>query len=518
MRKRMPASKVLMIALGALLLLTPFGGCNGEEEAVTPAAEEEEGPKYGGTLWIAYPPDSKDFDPPLLSYTADMLVVHQAYESLVERNPDWTLRPLLAESWESNDELTQWTFLLRQGVKFIHGKELKAEDVVYTFDRLFEVGSPLASVIGMVEDVVAVDDYTVRFDLSSPSAFLPDLISRYHAKITPSDIDPARLATGTYGTGPFTVTEHVVGERTVMTKNPNYWWEGYPYLDEIIIIYLPEPESRAEALKAGTVDAILDMVIPSISTIEAHPETRVSMVTSTQYMNVAMIVTEPPFDNKLVRQAIQAATDREAINQAALFGKGSVAYDHPIAPTDPHFNVECKPPEYDPELARELLDQAGYLDGIDLILYTSTLGAPMVEMSMVMKEKAAPAGIRIDIQVLPEDEYWSDVWMVKPFSTVYYGGRIPDEALSIVYLSTASWNESHYNNPRVDDLILLARSQVKLEDRQETYGEIQCILIDEVPRIIPVFMPVAHGLRLNVRGLEAKPHGGIFCRYAWLTD
>jgi len=188
-------------------------------------------------------------------------------------------------------------------------------------------------------------------------------------------------------------------------------------------------------------------------------------------------------------------------------------------PTDPHSSdEECRRPEYDPELARALLEQAGYPDGIDLTLFTSTLGAPMVEMAMVMKEKAAPAGIRIDIQVMPEEVYWSDVWMVEPFCTVYYGGRIPDEALSVVYLSTASWNESHYSNPRVDELILKARTQLELEDRRETYRELQCILIDEVPRIIPVFMPVAHGMRLNVRGLEAKPHGGVFCRYVWLVD
>jgi len=518
MKKQMPGIKVYMIVLGALFLLMPFAGCGGEEPPSEYEPTARSGPKYGGTLRLTMPPDCKDFDPPLLSYAADMTVVHQCYESLVERNPDWTLRPLLAESWEPNDELTQWTFNLRRGVKFIHGKELKAEDVVYTFDRLFEVGSPLASVLRMVTDVIAVDDYTVRFDLSNPSAYLPDLISRYHAKICPSDIDPERLKTETFGTGPFTVTENVVGERTVMTKNPNYWWEGYPYLDELLFIYLPEPESRAEALKAGTVDFIVDLLVPNVAAIKAHPECRVSQVTSSSYMNLAMDMTVEPFNNKLVRQAIQAVTDREAINQAALFGKGGVAYDHPIAPTDPYFNEECKLPEYDPGLARELLEQAGYPDGINLTLFCSTLGAPMVEMAMVMKEKAAPAGIRIDIQVMPEDEYWSDVWMVKPFCTVYYGSRIPDEALSIVYLSGASWNECHYNNPRVDELIIKARSQVEPEDRRETYGEIQCILMDEVPRIIPVFVPVQHGMRLNVRGLEAKPHGGIFCRYAWLAD
>ncbi|MBA7680780.1 Glutathione-binding protein GsiB [subsurface metagenome] len=309
-----------------------------------------------------------------------------------------------------------------------------------------------------------------------------------------------------------------MGERTVMEKNPDYWWEGYPYLDEVIFIYLPEPESRAEALKTGTVDTIMNMVIPSIPTIEDHPECRVSLIPSAQNLDMVMIVTEPPFDNKLVRQAIQAVTDRETINQACLLGKGTIASDHPIPPFDPHFNADAKPPDYDPELARDLLEQADYPNGIDITLYTSTLSAPMVEMATVMKEKALPAGIRIDLQVMPEAGYWSEVWMVKPFCCVYYGGRIPDEALSLVYMSTASWNECSYNNPRVDELIYLARSQVDLEDRQETYGELQEILIDEVPRIVPVFMPVLHGMRNNVMGLEAKPHGDPWCRYIWLDD
>ena len=124
-----------------------------------------------------------------------------------------------------------------------------------------------------------------------------------------------------------------------------------------------------------------------------------------------------------------------------------------------------------------------------------------------MKEKAEPAGIRIDIQVMPEAGYWSEVWMAKPFCCSYWGGRIPDEAFAVQYISTAAWNETGFVNPRVDELIILARSQVELADRQESYGEIQCILIDEVPKIVPVFMPILHGMRLNVMGLEAKPHG-----------
>ena len=510
--------KVLWLGLSFLLVVALVLASCGEAVPGEQEEEEEEESKYGGTLRVAYTPDLFSFDPPMLTGAADIIVVHQAYECLVERNPDWTLRPLLAKSWEANDDLTQWTFVLERGVKFSHGKEMKAEDVVYTFDRLFELEAPFASVISMVEDIVAVDDYTVRFDLSSGTAFLPDLISRYSCKITPSDIDPERLATETFGTGPFILTEHVVGERTVMEKNPNYWWEGYPYLDEVIFVYFADAETRAEALKAGTVDAIMNMVVPSIATIEADPECKVSLIPSAFQMNLLFNVNEPPFDDVLVRKAIQAVTDREAILNGALFGNGGIAYDHPIAPSDVHFNWDCMPPDYNVELAISLLAQAGYDDGIDITLYAGAPTVPSVEMATVMKEKALPAGIRIDIQVMPEAGYWSEVWMAKPFCCSYWGGRIPDEAFSIQFLSTAAWNETGYVNSRVDELIILARSQVELADRQETYGEIQCILIDEVPKIVPVFMPILHGMRLNVMGLEAKPHGDPWCRYIWLDD
>jgi len=515
----------------ATLVLTSCGQATTEEEDVV-MEEEEPGPdpapsyarhegvgKYGGTLTMTLSGDYTTFDPPLLTSSADTSVIFQTYESLLEHNPDFTYQPLLAESWEANDDLTEWTFYLRQGVKFSHGKEMKAEDVVFTLDRLFEVESPYSGALSMIEDVVAVDDYTVRFDLSSGTSFLPDLLTRYHVSITPSDIDPARFATETFGTGPFIMTENVVGERTVFKKNPDYWWKGYPYLDEVVYIYLPDPQSRTEALKAGSVDYYRYTPISAIAEIEAYPGLRASIVSGSSQIAMWMDNTVEPFNNKLVRQAIQAVTDREAINEAALFGYGTIAYDHPIPPVDIHFNPKAKPLEYNPELAKSLLEQAGYPDGIDLTLYTSThSAAPMLEMATIMKEKAAPGGIRIDIQVVPEAGYWSDIWLVKPFGTVYWGGRIPDDALSTVYKSDAGWNESSYNNPRIDELILLARSQVKLEDRQKTYGEIQEILVDEVPRILPVFRPSVEGMRDTLRGIEATPNAAMWARYAWWDD
>ena len=482
-------------------------------------------PKRGGTLRVAVVKGHTTFDPQddVLSIPA-ILFSQQFYDNLVLRDPDdLSLIPMLAESWEPNDDLTQYTFHLRPGVKFHHGKEFTAEDVVFTFNRLLDpdVDSPIGPTFEFVADVVVVDELTVRFDLESPNAYLPDLVSLYHARIIPSDIDVDRLVTEEFGTGPFLLKEHDPGERIVMVRNPNYWLEGYPLLDEIVIFHIPDPDTRVKALTSGSVDVIQDLIASNALPLEEHPETRVSESASAGYLNLAMDLGVVPFDDILVRKALQAATDREAILQAAQFGKGSIAYDHPILVSDEHFwegSQEAVPP-YDVERAKALLEEAGYPDGLDLTLHTSTSGGTMVEMAVAFKESAAPAGIRVKIQRWTEDTFWSEVWMLKPFFTVWWGGRTPDEALSVVYKSDARWNESRYNNPRVDELIIKARSQGNLADRKESYAEIQRTLIDEVPRIIPVFGPTFHGLRNNVRDCEANPLKSRLLLYrCWLDN
>ena len=456
----------------------------------------------GGTLKVGMLASHVAFDPPLTLETPDINVAVHAYDPLVMRNPDLSIQPMLAVSWEISDDATQWTFNLREGVTFRHGKAFTADDVVYTMERLFEVGSPLASTLPQDMKVVAVDDLTVRFEFSSAYAPLLDTLVKYHAVMTPSDIDPERFKSETFGTGPYHVVEHVVGEYTRFERNESYWWEGHPPADELFFIYLGDPTARVEAIRAGIVDVIFDMETASVAALEGSPDVTVKQAPSGGYMNLAMDVRTAPFDNILVRRALQAATDRQAILDGAQLGLGGIAYDHPVTPTDPFFNDACKPPEYNPDLARELLAQAGYPDGIELTLYTATAGAAMVEMATVMKEKAAPAGIDLEIEVLSEDGYWSDGWMVKPFTTVWWGGRPPHEAFSIVYPTGANWNESFYSNAEVDGLIERGATTADPDARRQAYHDLQCLLIEEVPRIIPVFRPVIWAVRNDVQGVD----------------
>ena len=504
------AACLLAVAMTALALAA---ACGDDE----PTSGSGEG-KYGGTLKATLFADNTTLDPIYTTSTTDILITQNTYDNLVLIQPDLSLKPMLATSWTPNADLTSWTFELREGVKFHHGKDFKAEDVVHSFNRMLDpvLDSPVRPTMEIIDEMTVIDDYTIRFDLVSPSAFFADTLSEYQARMVPSDIDPERMTLEEFGTGPFKIKEHLPGERTVLVKNEDYWEEGLPYLDEVQLLLIPEPETRAEALKSGDVDMIFLMQHQSAPGVEANEGSTVHQTATAGYLTLAMDMRIAPFDNKLVRKAMQAATDRELIRQAALLGNGSIAYDHPIPPNDPNFSPECAPPDYDIELAKSLLAEAGHPDGIDITLHTSTAGTGMVEMAVAFKEGAAAAGINVDILQRPEDAYWADVWLVEPFVTVFWNGRPPDLALSIVYLSDASWNESKYMNPEFDALVEQARGQIELADRQETYGKIQCILIDDVPRIIPVFQPSINGARDDVRGAEPHPRNWQPLSEIWL--
>ena len=140
----------------------------------------------------------------------------------------------------------------------------------------------------------------------------------------------------------------------------------------------------------------------------------------------------------------------------------------------------------------------------------------MVPMATVMKEKALAGGINIEIVQVPETGYWSEAWMATPFFTAWWGGRPAFEAISVVYPTDASWNESAYSNLELDSLLETAMGQGELKDQIPTYARIQCIVVDEVPRIIPVFRPVLVGARLDVRDLVPMPDMTFQVRWTWL--
>ena len=335
--------------------------------------------------------------------------------------------------------------------------------MAFTFNRIMDpiLDSPVRQTFSStVEDIVVVDDYTIRFDLVGPNSFFIPSFSLFQARILPANVDVSRLTLEEFGSGPFMIVEHLPGERTTMVRNPDYWDPSTPFLDELVIVLIREPATRAEALKSGDVDLVYDLETQSIAGLEAHSDTVVIENTSFSWIGLPMRFDRPPFDDILVRKAFQLATDRESINQAAYLGKGSIAYDHPIHPSHPLYSDQCKPPDYDPEAAKALLAEPDTQTGSTLLCTPPTCSQGRSNWRWHTK-RAPPrrasgskstGRLRTGSGTLcgPMSPSPSFIGMARP---------TPDQALTQQNLGGPAWNAPRYNNPKFDELLIRARGE-----------------------------------------------------------
>src|SRR5680860_996772 len=233
------------------------------------------GDKAGGTLRVGSQP-AINLDPHFSTNVADIMLNHQVYDWLVEIDENNKPAPGLAESWEHSEDGTEWTFALRQGVKFHDGSELGPEDVVYTFDRLRnpDVGAPTVSLYENIKSVEALDSTHVRFLLAAPNPEFPIDVGDYHAAVLSSGVeDPA---TNWVGTGPFMIDSFLPEDRAELVRNTDYWREGadgqsLPYLDGLNIIFSPDQGAQVEALRGGELDYVGGLTKVLADTVSADP-------------------------------------------------------------------------------------------------------------------------------------------------------------------------------------------------------------------------------------------------------
>ena len=488
--------------------------------------------KYGGTLRVAYPPDHSPPDPVDAEAGIVVDMLDQVFEPLIRLNSDATYRPVLAESWDINDDFTTYTFNLRQGVTFHNGADFTAEDVVFSLNR-FRNPDPSfsASSLDAVEDVVAVDDYTVRLDLNTPNVFLLDTLFLIDAAMLDSETDIEKLRSGeeVYGTGPFMLAELLPRERITMERNPNHWSGDLPYLDEVIFVGISDSAGRREALLSGEVDVVPDLYPMQLGPIYDSPDTKVFSVASSGWIGISINNQIPPFDNKLVRQALRYAVDRDLVNQMAFQGLGAPMNDSPVWPGDSRFYAPEYLPGYDPDKARALLAEAGYPDGIDMSIETTDMGPGMLELPAAFRNSAAAAGVRVNIKELPP--YWyggEEPYDFGPFTAFWTAPRPhPNVLLRALYHSDEVWAVTHFGKQLKEDYefthhggndqfnvgplakeldMLIERAEREtLEQQMVTYRETQAFLAEHVPQLVIVSVPKLAGARNTVQDLVQSP-------------
>lgn len=464
----------------------------------------------GPTLRVAFPGPAKQLDPAFYSVIEEHQIGFALFDALVWVDHTLTPQPMLAASWEASPTLRSWTFTLREGVRFHHGTTFSAQDVIYTFERILnpDAGSPFRSALQFVEKVAALDQYTVRFDLKTPSAELPLLLGAPQARIVPHDLPSEFLTAKPSGTGPFQLISHEVGVRTRLMRNPQYWQRDQPAMEGLEFLFIPYQEQVA-ALQKGQVDLLMQVGTEEVEALRAEPNLTVNSTVSGAYQTIVMRATAAPFHKPQVREAFKFCVDRNAMQARVLRRSGVAGNDHPVAPISPFWaDLPLRP--YDPAHARTLLNKSGYTKGIKIDLLTSTVRPGMEEMAHAFAEMAKPAGITMRVVRVPAQAYWSDYAGHVPFHTGNWGFRPSiDETFMVAYHSSAKGNESNWRNPALDELIDQARGERQEEQRKTLYRNAQQLLMEEGAVIIPYFKPTALAMRTALRNFTPHPAGWL---------
>lgn len=460
-------------------------------------------PKKGGTFRVGiHDGNTADSLDPGTTESVFMIQLNHATRSyLTEITNTNQLGPDLADSWEATkDDASEWRFVLNPDATFHNGNKVTPEDVVASinFHRGDETASAAKALLTDVTDVKADGDNAVIISMAAGNADLPYLMSDYHLVILPAKPDGGIDWESGVGSGPYKIASIEPGVRGELVRHDDWHREG-AWFDSINLLVLNDPNARQTALITSQVDAVSLVDLKTSALLQRAPGVLLDDVASGAHVTLPMFCDVEPFNDVNVRLALKHAINREELIDKFLFGHGTVGNDHPIAPSLPYHAADLEQRTYDPDKANFYLKEAG-LDNLSIKLSAADSAyAGAVDMCVLFAEQARSADIDIEVVREPNDGYWSNVWLVKPFVFVAWGARpTPDVMFSLAYKSDAAWNESHWQNVRFNELLLQAKAELDDAKRTEMYAEMQLLCRDDGGTIVPVFNNRVGARRDNV--------------------
>lgn len=411
------------------------------------------------------------------------------YNTLTEIAVDGSAIPELAERFESTPDARVWTFHLRQGVTFHNGKSLSADDVVASINHHLSKDSTSAAktVLGDVASVSAKGNDTVVFELHSGNADFAYVVADYHLVIMPAKDGAADWQAGV-GTSGYRLKSFEPGVRMDLERNPDYWKTGRAHFASAELLAIADGAARVNALVTGQVDVINKVDLKTVALLKRNPSLVIEETKGAQHYTFPMLCDSNEFKNNDIRLAMKHAINRETLLASVLHGYGLVGNDHPIQPGSRFINAALEQRTYDPDKSRFYLRKAG-VESLKVRLQASDAAyTGAVDASVLFKEQARQAGIDIDVVREPADGFFSNVWMKQPFTTSFwYSSLTADRMFSIGYAKGAAWNETHWDNPRFNQLLTAARGEMNAPLRQEMYNEMQALCRDDGGAIVPLF-------------------------------
>jgi len=344
---------------------------------------------------------------------------------------------------------------------------------------------------GGIAEVSADGKHAVKVTLKGGDADFPFILSDYHLNVCPSNGDGTIDWQSGIGTGGYVLKDHAPGDRSLTTRNPNYWKEGHAHFDEVETYQIADVNARTSALRSGAIEAMQGVEVKTVHLLKRVPGVVVKSVTGNKQITLPMRTDTAPYDNNDLRTAVKYIIDRKQWLESIAFGFGELGNDSPVGPANIYraTNEELPQREYDVDKAKFHLKKAGH-SKISLQFHAADTGfTGSLDAAQLMRETAAPAGIDIEIVREPNDGYWSNVWMKKPWVACYWSGRPTENWIfSQIYAADASWNDTYWKHDRFNELLIQGRAELDADKRREIYVEMQRIVHNEGGVALPLFM------------------------------
>jgi peptide/nickel transport system substrate-binding protein len=435
----------------------------------------------GFNFAISGNPDT--LDPHATSGTLTFQTIRSVYDTLVEPDDTGKLVPALAKEWEVSSDALTWTFMLRENVTFHNGDAFTSADVKATLNRLTAeaTASPKASEFAAVTAIETPDDYTVVMNLSEPSAPLLSSLASGWGAILPRDLIQSDHDFARYpvGTGPFRFVEWVADSKIALAKNPGYWKQGYPKIDQLTMNIIVERSVQVQALLAGELDAIFNVNEEDLILFENNPKVSMEKRLTSLVHVMAMNTRRAPLDDLRVRQAINYGIDKTKVLEIA-YGGGQVVGTF-MDYNDPYYADYADLYTFDPAKATALLAAAGVTDDTEFEMALPLDYEPHVRAGELYQEMLSNIGLNVKIRLVKWATWISDVYSGGnyDFTVIGHTGKLDPNGRLGGYGTEKSY--VGWVNPEAADLISRGKTVIGFDDRQELYSRALEIMAEEVP-------------------------------------
>jgi peptide/nickel transport system substrate-binding protein len=491
--------------------------------------------KRGGTMKIASSVQ-KVTHPAQFSWVEPSNMFRQVGEYLTKTDNQNITHPYLLKDWDASGDLKTWTLNLRKGIKFNNGDEFNADDVVFTMNQWLneDVGSSIKGMMGAYlspSGIEKVNDYQVKLHLSVPEIAVPEHLFHYPALILNHRTFEGDFVKAPHGTGPFTLEVYREGERCVLKARKDYWQKGadgkpLPYMDGIEFIDMGDEMSpRIAAIKSGEIDSIDLATTGGTAAYKALKDDKavnVKPIGTAQVRLLRMRVDLDPWKDNRVRMALKLCQHREKILGLAYFGQGVLGHDFHVSPVHPEF-CEKPVPKYDPERAKQLLQEAGYKNGLDVNCAVGSEWTDVVRYIEVLKQDAAPAGLRINIQTMPTSQYWEKWTEVDLGVTPWTHRPLGTMVLNLAYVlgddgKPVAWNETNWSDPEFSKLLKEANGTLDVHERTKIMCKLEQIQWERGSIGAPFWQYNWQVTTARVMDSEPHPTGYYFLNEVWLSS